>query len=148
MEGKTPVYKNADGTVYRTGVEAPVVNATANGYRLPSEKEWEWAARGGQKTQGYDYSGSSTIGDVAWYGNNSDGVTHEVGKLAANELGTYDMSGNVLEWCFDAVGSFRVFRGGSRYFGPTDCAVGRRNYDAPVNSDNHYGFRLALSLVP
>ncbi len=152
MENKIPVYeKKADGAVYRTGEEVPVVNASANGYRLPSEKEWEWAARGGRKSQSYKYSGSNDIAQVAWYEDNSGKVTHAVGTKAPNELGICDMSGNVLEWCFDSydsTGSDRVVRGGSWDDFHAFCEVGLRPYFTPNLSLNSYGFRLALSSVP
>ncbi|MEI8106760.1 MAG: SUMF1/EgtB/PvdO family nonheme iron enzyme [Verrucomicrobiota bacterium] len=92
------------------------MKAGANGYRLPSDGEWEWASRGGVKGRGYENSGSQDLGEVGWYKENSGGKTHEVGTKKANELGIYDMSGNVWEWCFDqwgSTGTLRVLRGGS-----------------------------------
>ena len=150
MESKTPVYKNAKGDVYRTGEEVPVVNASANGYRLPSEKEWEWAARGGTQTHGYAYSGSEDINEVAWYDGNANRQIHVVGAKAANELGIHDMSGNAWEWCFDdnSPGTNRVIRGGSWSYPAWICAVGYRDNYFPNLSNNDFGFRLALSSVP
>jgi len=74
---------------------------SANGYRLPTEAEWEYAARGGQKSQGYIYAGSDNPDDVAWYADHSGGQRHPVGQKQPNELGLYDMSGNLFEWCWD-----------------------------------------------
>lgn len=113
-DGFAPVYK-VGATVYRTDDSLPTVDAAANGYRLPDTKEWEFAARGGVKSNGYEYSGSNDINAVAWYTGNSGGSTKEVATKQANELGIFDMSGNVFEWCFDAAaaGSYRVVRGGS-----------------------------------
>lgn len=133
---------------------------SAIGYRLPSEAEWEYAARGGLQSQGYTYSGSNTIGDVAWYNRNSGNTTHTVGTKAANELGLYDMSGNVLEWAWDIYGSYpsgtqinptgansgscRVKRGGGWYGSASICRVANRNdyYFGPNGSGNYIGFRL------
>jgi len=77
---------------------------STNGYRLPTEAEWEYAARGGQKSQGYTYAGSDNPDNVAWYRSNSDGQPHPVGQKQPNELGLYDMSGNAFEWCWDLYG--------------------------------------------
>ena len=134
-------------------------------FRLPTEAEWEYAARGGNKSQGYEYSGSNTIDDVAWYGNGADGTakeytTYPVGTKLPNELGLYDMSGNVWEWCSDwygdyssssqtnpigpATGSTRVRRSGSWGNNAWGCRVSSRHDDGPVIRFIDGGFRLAL----
>lgn len=128
-------------------------------FRLPTEAEWEYAARGGNQSKGYKYSGSNRIDDVAWYKENSS-ATHEVAKCYPNELGIYDMSGNVWEWCSDSYGrysvgtvfdpegasssSFRVFRGGSWDEGASRCRVANRD-SAPGGRFRGGGFRLACS---
>ena len=134
--------------------------ATGKSYRLPTEAEWEYAARGGNKSQGYKYAGSNDPNLVAWYGGNSGDHTHDVGTRFPNELGIYDMSGNVREWCQDwygdydstpqinpkgsSSGSCRVYRGGSWYDGARGCRVSFRYYNTPDYRYYYLGFRLAL----
>lgn len=133
---------------------------TGETFSLPTEAEWEYAARGGDKAQGYLYSGSNTIGDVAWYTSNSSGTTHPVKTKQANELGVYDMSGNVWEWCSDWYGSYsssaqtdpvgpssgsdRVLRGGGWHGDATYCRVAYRNNNTPTIVLLIYGLRLSL----
>ena len=133
---------------------------TGETFRLPTEAQWEYAARGGNKSKGYIYSGSNEIDEVAWYWDNSYmALTHPVKTKAPNELGIYDMSGNVWEWCSDwygdyssaaqtdptgpATGSSRVDRGGSWNFNATNCRVAFRYNAAPTGSGNSLGLRLA-----
>lgn len=132
---------------------------TGENFRMPTEAEWEFAARGGNKSKGYTYSGSNTIGDVAWYDDNSS-MTHTVKTKAANELGIYDMSGNVWEWCSDwygtygssaqtdptgpTTGTYRVFRGGGWNFIATYCRCADRHFNTPSDRFDGLGVRLAL----
>lgn len=132
---------------------------TGETFRLPTEAQWEYAARGGNKSKGYIYSGSNTIDDVAWYEYNSSYTTHPVKTKAPNELGIYDMNGNVGEWCSDwygsyssvaqtdpagpSTGSYRVSRGGGWLGNASNCRVAYRNYNTPTNTYYDLGLRLA-----
>jgi len=135
---------------------------TGKSYRLPSEAEWEYAARGGSKSKDYKYSGSNDLSAVAWFADNSGSNTHLVGQKQANELGIYDMTGNIWEWCSDwygdyssgsqanpkgvSSGSYRLLRGGS--FNDDDpprngcCRVAYRLANTPSNRYDTHGFRL------
>ncbi len=133
---------------------------TGQRFRLPTEAEWEFAARGGNQNRGYKFAGGNTIDNVAWYRDNSNSQTHNVGTKRANELGLYDMSGNVEEWCQDWYGSYssssqtnptgpssgysRVIRGGSRFLFARGCRVSIRSYYPPDSWFKGLGLRLAL----
>ena len=133
-------------------------NWTAAGYRLPTEMEWQFAARGGNQTHNYTYSGSNDLNAVGWYAYNSDNTTHTVGTKTANELGLFDMSGNVWEWVWDIYGSYpsgaqtnphgatggssRVGRGGGWSGDASGCPVSVRLYNDATYSYLDVGFRL------
>ena len=135
---------------------------TCRTFSLPTEAQWEYAARGGKKSKGYKFSGSNSLGDVAWYGGNSNSTTHPVAQKQANELGLYDMTGNVWEWCQDwfdsyyyanspqnnpqgpSSGGARVLRGGDWGDDPERCRVSCRYDEDPDYPDCYFGLRLSL----
>lgn len=153
---------------YIVNIFLPELNRkTGKNFRLPTEAEWEYAARGGNKSKGYKYSGSNNIKDVAVYDEvsydlgkkDSNYGTHAVKSLSSNELGIYDMSGNVWEWCQDKFAngvvtnqtgsswrSSRVLRGGSWYNSAGGCRVSLRSDSDPCSRGDLYGLRLALSV--
>ena len=133
----------------------------ANGYRLPTEAEWEYAARGGILSKNYRYAGSDRPDQVSWYYENSDTRSHEVGRKDPNELDLYDMSGNVMEWCWDWQGAYtanakdnpvgpssgldKVIRGGGWSYSVNYCIVTYRHYNFPYYRGVNLGFRVARS---
>jgi formylglycine-generating enzyme required for sulfatase activity len=140
------------------------LNSTANKkYRLPTEAEWEYAAKGGNKISLYKYAGSDNIDEVAWYGDAND-ETHSIGTKKANALGIFDMTGNVWEWCSDwydknyyqysaesnpegvFTGDCRVLRGGSFSNDADNCRPALRNINKPNFRNDFIGFRLACSV--
>lgn len=134
---------------------------TGQDFRLPSEAEWEFAARGGNNSNHFQYSGSNKLEDVAWFSSNSDSKTHDVATKLPNELGIYDMSGNVWEWCADYWsnysngqktnptgpynGIYRMLRGGSWCYDARGCRSSCRIRSSPDYRDSLIGFRLAFS---
>jgi formylglycine-generating enzyme required for sulfatase activity len=154
-EGLTPAYRGSGDNI--------TCDFSASGYRLPTEAEWEYAAKGGNKDYMiFEYSGGNSVGTVAWYTDNSGNSTHPVGTKQANSLGLYDMSGNVWEWCWDWYGSYsggsqsdpvgpsgpassgasRVYRGGSCYNSAAYVRSAYRSSNTPSGRNSYLGFRL------
>ena len=139
---------------------------TKQKFRLPTEAEWEYAARGGQQSKGFIYAGSDKLEEVGYYDRNSTNQMHPVGRKKPNELGIYDMSGNVFEWCQDwydnsyyknspdnnptgpTSGTYRVLRGGSWSIFAQGCRVAARYNIAPNYRNSSIGFRLVCELKP
>ena len=154
LEGLTPAYITDGRTVSW--------NRLANGYRLPTEAEYEYAARGGNKPDKTTFAGSNSAADVAWYADNSAQTTHPVAQKKPNSLGLYDLSGNLYEWCWDwydetlaggedptgpSQGSLKVLRGGCWKSPPYMVGVAQRSNSFPYDNDPVLGFRVVRSLI-
>jgi len=161
-EGLVPAY-NLSSTLQDALGNQTTDLSRVEGYRLPTEAEWEYAAKGGHLFADTKYAGSDKIDDVGWYDKNSQQKTQEVGKKKPNALGIYDLTGNVAEWCQDWIdaytmqnetnpistkgGSKRITRGGSWYVMPSLCRNSSRNSEAPDNRFQYLGFRVVRTVV-
>ena len=147
VDGKTDVTEWLYKPHYGNSIYGDITeNKTANGFRLPTEDEWEYAAKGGQN---YKYAGSDNLDEVGWYDHNSGNKTHPVAQKKPNGYGLYDMSGNVWEWCWDTArtsDAYRGLRGGSWYSCTYYCEVAyRNNHNCPHNNYSDFGFRVVRS---
>ncbi|MCB0575362.1 MAG: formylglycine-generating enzyme family protein [Saprospiraceae bacterium] len=160
-------WNDAQGFIKRLNELTDATRPQGHLYRLPTESEWEYTARGGKyHAEGYKYAGSDRLKDVGWFDENSGKETKPVGQKTSNQLGLFDMNGNVWEWCEDdwhdnyngapnngapwvdhpGQWSFRVYRGGNFFYAARLCRVAFRDYNTPSYRYRGLGFRLALSL--
>ena len=144
VDGNTDIRKWDYTPHQENSIEGEITqNTSANGYRLPTVKEWQYAAKGGQD---YTYAGSNEIDEVAWYNGNSNDEPHPVAQKKANGYGLYDMSGNVSEWCWDSYDYDRCYCGGSCYNDDCDCKVSSSYSFNAYYQFNFIGFRIIRSV--
>ena len=157
-----PFAYDSNGNLLDKNGEITVDTRNVAGYRLPTEAEWEFAARGGTKSSGFEYAGSNSLEEVGWFDSNSEGMTHEVGQKLPNDLGLYDMSGNVWEWCSDMFDEYPdspqinpyktigfggpVMRGGSWEYEARSAWVASRDCGSEFAKSNGLGFRICRTI--